>query len=122
MQMADQIIMRSLESLIPYARNARTHSDTQVAQIAGSMREFGFTNAVLVDRENGIMAGQDRPSVSLRSRLASGSSLVVTPAAHPTETCGFSLLGVAKWKKITTGAKGEDDPSPARDRSEDRRL
>jgi hypothetical protein len=43
MQMADKIVLRSVESLIPYARNARTHSDAQVAQIAGSIREFGFT-------------------------------------------------------------------------------
>ena len=46
MQMAGKIVLRSVESLIPYARNARTHSDAQVAQIAGSIREFGFTNPV----------------------------------------------------------------------------
>src|SRR5215468_8805942 len=60
MQMADQIVLRSVESLIPYARNARTHSDAQVAQIAGSIREFGFTNPVLVDGKNGIVAGHGR--------------------------------------------------------------
>jgi hypothetical protein len=38
---------RNIEALIPYARNARTHSDAQIAQIAGSIREFGFTNPVL---------------------------------------------------------------------------
>jgi hypothetical protein len=46
MQVADKIIMRPVEALIPYARNARTHSDAQVAQIAGSIREFGFTNPI----------------------------------------------------------------------------
>ena len=46
MPMADKIVLRSVESLIPYARNARTHSDAQVAQIAASIREFGFTNQV----------------------------------------------------------------------------
>lgn len=46
--------------LIPYARNSRTHSDEQVAQIAASIREFGFTNPVLVDGENGIIAGHGR--------------------------------------------------------------
>jgi hypothetical protein len=40
-------------ALIPYARNARTHSDQQVAQIAASIREFGFTNPVLIDEEDG---------------------------------------------------------------------
>jgi ParB-like chromosome segregation protein Spo0J len=51
LQMADKIVMRPVEALIPYARNARTHSEEQVAQIAGSIREFGFTNPVLVDGE-----------------------------------------------------------------------
>ena len=46
--------------LIPYARNSRTHSDAQVAAIAGSIREFGFTNPVLIDGENGIIAGHGR--------------------------------------------------------------
>ena len=46
--------------LIPYARNSRTHSEAQVAQIAGSIREFGFTNPVLIDAENGIIAGHGR--------------------------------------------------------------
>ena len=47
-------------SLIPYARNARTHSEAQVALIAGSIREYGFTNPVLVDGDNGIIAGHGR--------------------------------------------------------------
>ena len=47
-------------TLIPYARNARTHSEAQVAQIAGSIQEFGFNNPVLIDAENGIIAGHGR--------------------------------------------------------------
>jgi len=47
----------ALETLIPYARNSRTHSDAQVAQIAASIREFGFTNPILIDAEGGIIAG-----------------------------------------------------------------
>ena len=50
----------SLESLVPYARNSRTHSDEQVAQIAASIKEFGFTNPVLVDGDGGIIAGHGR--------------------------------------------------------------
>jgi ParB-like chromosome segregation protein Spo0J len=46
--------------LVPYANNARTHSPEQVAQIAGSIKEFGFTNPVLIDEENGIIAGHGR--------------------------------------------------------------
>src|SRR3984957_10853059 len=49
-----------LERLIPYARNARTHSDQQVAQIAASIAEFGFNSPVLADQEGGIIAGHGR--------------------------------------------------------------
>ena len=54
------ITYRPIGDLIPYARNARTHSEAQVALIAGSIREFGFTNPVLVDGSNGIIAGHGR--------------------------------------------------------------
>jgi len=50
----------AIEKLIPYARNSRTHSDDQVAQIAASIKEFGFTNPVLIDKEDGIIAGHGR--------------------------------------------------------------
>ena len=55
-----QVQYRTLGALIPYARNARTHSDEQVAQIAAIIREFGFTNPILMDGENGIIAGHGR--------------------------------------------------------------
>lgn len=48
------------DKLIPYARNSRTHNEVQVSQIAGSIREFGFTNPVLIDNDNGIIAGHGR--------------------------------------------------------------
>ena len=51
---------RPAASLIPFAKNARTHSEKQVAEIAGSIREFGWTNPILVDGENGIIAGHGR--------------------------------------------------------------
>ena len=50
----------ALEQLVPYARNARTHSESQVAQIAGSIAEFGFVNPVLVGGDNVIIAGHGR--------------------------------------------------------------
>lgn len=49
-----------VDSLIPYARNSRTHSDEQVAQIAASIKEFGFLNPIIIDGENGIIAGHGR--------------------------------------------------------------
>lgn len=55
-----QIEYRATADLVPYARNARTHSDSQVAQLATSIIEFGWTNPVLVDGANGIIAGHGR--------------------------------------------------------------
>jgi hypothetical protein len=55
-----KIEMMRTADVIPYARNSRTHSEAQVAQIAGSIREFGFTNPILIDAENGIIAGHGR--------------------------------------------------------------
>lgn len=56
----ERMEMLPVSALVPYARNSRTHSDQQVAQIAASMREFGFTNPVLVDEAGGIIAGHGR--------------------------------------------------------------
>jgi len=50
----------SVDKLVPYARNARLHSDEQVASIAGSIREFGFNNPVLIDGEDGIICSRAR--------------------------------------------------------------
>lgn len=55
-----QIEMMAVADLVPYARNSRTHDDAQVAQIAASIREFGFTNPVLIDAQGGIIAGHGR--------------------------------------------------------------
>ena len=50
----------SVDALIPYINNARTHSDQQVSQIAASIKEFGWTNPILIDGDNGIIAGHGR--------------------------------------------------------------
>lgn len=60
MQGAKTIEWLETKGLIPYAKNSRTHSEAQVAQIAGSIKEFGFNNPVLIDEENGIIAGHGR--------------------------------------------------------------
>lgn len=57
---ADTIEKRAVAALVPYARNARTHSDAQVAQIAASIKEWGWTTPVLVDEAGGIIAGHGR--------------------------------------------------------------
>jgi ParB-like chromosome segregation protein Spo0J len=58
--MAQRIEHWLLEKLIPWARNPRTHSDAQIAQIAASISAFGFNNPILVDTKAGILAGHGR--------------------------------------------------------------
>src|SRR5258707_3508248 len=58
------------ERLIPSPRNARTHSDAQVAEIAGSIRAFGFTNPILVGEEGDVVAGHGRLEAARRLGLA----------------------------------------------------
>jgi ParB-like chromosome segregation protein Spo0J len=55
-----KIVYKKTADLIPYARNSRTHDESQIAQIAASIKEFGFTNPVLIDGTNGIIAGHGR--------------------------------------------------------------
>jgi DNA modification methylase len=66
-----QIEQIEMGSLIPYARNAKKHDAAQVAKIAGSIREFGFNNPVLIDSENGIVAGHGRVLAAQKLGLAS---------------------------------------------------
>ena len=67
----DAIKEIEIDRLIPYSNNARTHSDEQVAQIAASIKEFGFTNPVLVDGDNGIIAGHGRVQAARKLQLKS---------------------------------------------------
>ncbi len=68
--------------LVPYARNARTHSEAQVTRIAASIREFGFTNPVLVDGERGVIAGHGR---LLAARMLGLAEVPTIELAHLTE-------------------------------------
>ena len=58
--MPEQLERRPISELVPYARNARTHSDAQIAQLRASIREFGFINPVLIDAAGNIIAGHGR--------------------------------------------------------------
>lgn len=57
---ARDFVVRSVADLKPYDRNSRTHSEAQIAQIVASIREFGFTNPVLIDEQDTIIAGEGR--------------------------------------------------------------
>ena len=72
----------SVSSLIPYARNSRTHSDEQVAKIAASIKEFGFLNPVIIDGENGIVAGHGRVMAAQKLGL---TELPCIEASHLTD-------------------------------------
>lgn len=80
-----EIAYRPVADLIPYARNARTHSDAQVAQIAASIREFGWTNPVLVDEQNGLIAGHGRVLAARKLGMA--------------EVPAITLAGLSEAKK-----------------------
>ena len=81
--MAKQIELWPVDRLVPYARNARTHSDEQVAQIAASIAEFGFTNPILVDSSAGIIAGHGRLLAARKLGLAEVPVIVLD---HLSET------------------------------------
>ena len=78
-----QIKTVSVEKLIPYVKNSRTHSDGQVAQIAASIKEFGWTNPILVDGESGVIAGHGR---LLAARKLGQKEVPVIELAHMTES------------------------------------
>jgi ParB-like chromosome segregation protein Spo0J len=73
---------RPLDALIPFARNPQTHSDDQVAQIAASIREFGFTNPILLDGGNGVIAGHGRLAAARQLGLQTVPSIEL---GHHTE-------------------------------------
>jgi hypothetical protein len=57
---ADQVERWPIDRLIPYAKNSRTHSEAQIAQLAASLKEWGWTNPVLADEVGGVIAGHAR--------------------------------------------------------------
>ena len=78
---APQVESRPLASLTPYARNPRTHNESQIAQIAASIVEFGWTNPILVDGDNGILCGHGRLAAARRLGL---TEVPVIELAHLT--------------------------------------
>lgn len=84
-----QIEQRSIDVLIPYARNAKQHSDAQVAQIAASIREFGWGAPILVDGRNNVIAGHGR---LLAARKLGLSEVPVVPLTHLTDTQRKALI------------------------------
>jgi len=88
----------SVNSLVPYARNSRTHSDEQVAQIAASIKEFGFLNPIIMDGENGIIAGHGRVLAAQKLGL---EPLPCVGASHLTDAQRKAYVIVRRWQDFT---------------------
>ncbi len=84
-----RVVMTRVGDLIPYARNARTHSDEQVAQIAASIKEFGWTNPILVDGEKGLIAGHGRLAAARKLGM---EEVPVIELTHLSETQKKALI------------------------------
>ena len=69
MNPADKVEKWAINKLIPYARNARTHSDEQISQLAASIKEWGWTTPVLVDEQGSIIAGHGRTLAAQRLQM-----------------------------------------------------
>lgn len=78
-----EIQYRPTSDLMPYARNTRTHSDEQIAEVAASIQEYGFTNPVLIDGENGLIAGHGRLLAAIKIGL---KEVPVIELAHLSDT------------------------------------
>lgn len=98
-----KITYRKIGELIPYTGNARTHSDKQVAQIAASIRKFGFTNPVLIDEEGGIVAGHGRVAAAKQLGIAEVPTIVLghlTPAERRAYVIADNRLAeLAGWDR-----------------------
>ncbi len=122
---AKQIEMWLVEKLVPWARNPRTHSDAQVAQIAASIDEFGFNNPILVDSKAGIIAGHGRllaakklglievPVIVLLHHLV---AQIVVRLALVAETPGIERDGARELERlgVVGPAVRRDEPGDAR--------
>lgn len=100
-----QIHYRRVDDLIPYARNSRRHSDAQIAQIAASIREFGWTNPVLVDGDRGVIAGHGRVLAARRLGMSEVPCIELagmTGAQKRTYIVADNKLALnAEWDVIT---------------------
>lgn len=73
-----QLEIKSVADLVPYANNSRTHSDEQIDQLVNSIKEFGFTNPILVNEEGGIIAGHGRVLAAQRHGMDKVPAVIVT--------------------------------------------
>lgn len=99
-----KITYKSANELIPYARNSRTHSDEQINQIASSIKEFGFRQPILIDGDNGIIAGHGRVLAAMRLGI---NEIPTVDGSDMTES--QRRLYVIADNKIALNAKWDED-------------
>jgi DNA modification methylase len=99
-----QVEQWSIDRLIPYARNSRTHSDQQIAQVAASIQEFGWTNPVLVGADGVIIAGHAR---LLAARKLKMTEVPVIVLGHLTEAQRRALVLADNQIAINAGWNAE---------------
>src|SRR3954468_1509792 len=80
---AQKVVQKQVSELVPYLQNARTHDNEQVLLIAESIKKFGFNNPVLLDGENGVIAGHGR---LMAARLLKMTHVPCIELSHLTET------------------------------------
>jgi ParB-like chromosome segregation protein Spo0J len=100
-----QVQLRPVSALVPYAKNARTHSDEQVSQIARSIEEFGWTNPILIDSDNVIIAGHARLLAAKKLKLPEVPVIVL---GHLTEAQRRALV-ICRQSTCTWGRLGRRD-------------
>src|SRR5258708_38301470 len=103
-EMARRIELWPIDRLRPYERNARTQPDEQIAQIAASILEFGFTNPILVDSRDGILAGHGRLLAARKLKLAEVPVIVLD---HLSETQKRAYI--LADNKLTLNADWDDE-------------
>ena len=100
--MTPEIRMVAVDTLIPYARNARTHNDSQVAQIAASIAEYGWTNPILTDGERGVIAGHGRLMAARKLDL---KEVPVIELAHLTPEQKKAYILATELRRTLAGTK-----------------
>ena len=95
-----EITNKKVVDLIPYINNARTHSDEQITQIAASIKEFGFTNPILTDGTNGIIAGHGRLMAAKKMGMEEVPTIELSHLTKTQKksiyTCGQSI-SIEQW-------------------------
>jgi len=102
----------SVASLVPYARNSRTHNAAQIDKIAASIREIGFLNPIITDGQSGIIAGHGRVLAAQKLGLA---TLPVIEASHLTD----AQRRARRWLNHTPSVRRRRPPTTSRQGSTD---